>query len=127
MSTKIGFYVEQLPYCCGFDEVGGMCYTNDDEYYSADEEELVEDVIPRALSCSGGRPIIFNFVRRRTKEKSWDASSDWYKDVPLKKRYEVAPLRQIVKHYPGVKHIGTWINPGTGNQIDSYVILKEAK
>jgi len=125
----IDFEMEQLPFCCGFYEVGNMSVADEEdrnprwgEIYTKE----LEKVIPDALENANGRPVVFNFVREREKERKWDEDpNNHVATVPLNKRYNCAELHQVVKKYPGRKHIGTWINPGTGNQIDSYVIFPE--
>jgi|SRR5712664_94023 len=123
---RIKFSVDQLPFCCGFYEVGSFQVENErlDDGWDRPFTTDLEEVIPQALAEAKGRPVIFNFVRERAEERDWDDDNDWWieRNIPLERRYECCELRQVVKKYPGVKHIHTWINPGTGNQIDSYVI-----
>lgn len=120
---KVFFEIDRLPFCCGFMEAGAFSTEDqDDRYYDGECEDL-DKVIPTCLKLAKGRPIVFNFVKLRTREMGWaDSIESYIKEVPLKSRYECSPLRQKVRKHPGVRHLHTWINSNSGNQVDSYLI-----
>lgn len=94
-------------YCCGFLEAGNFADEWGHDHKASTPEALVEAL----LKSANGRPLMFNFVKRRN-----------YKDE-LVDKYEANELREYVRKFKGVKHIREFRNPGTNNMIDSYVIF----
>jgi hypothetical protein len=96
-----------LPYCCGFKEAGDFTSDPDDcEFVSNTVERLVADL----LKAAKGRPVIFNFVK----------NVDW--NGKFASHYEASELRTYVRNHPKAKHLARFINPGSKNRIDSYMI-----
>jgi hypothetical protein len=62
------------------------------------------------LREANGRPVIFNFVK----------NVDW--NGKFASHYEASELRTYVRNHPKAKHLARFINPGSKNRIDSYMI-----
>lgn len=97
--------LNSMQHCCGILEAGE--FDGDYKEFAGDTpEELIEVILREAE----GRPIIFNFVKKKN-----------YKGV-FNKEYEEAFLREAVRKHPKVMHLAKFINPGSNNRIDSYMI-----
>lgn len=105
-------------YCCGVFTAGQFRYDDADP-----EEEDVDGyhkTIPAAAKAAilemieeaGQRPIMMWFVRR----------CDYSKRIHEDAQYECDGLRRQVARTKGVVKLGTFINPGTKNQIDGYML-----
>lgn len=95
-------------FCCGVVEIG--CFAEDPspwecEYFEDTFAELLEEV-----SGDKASGIVFHIWFVRPKDYNGDLMPD----------YNWQELRQIVQDIPDVLHLGTTINPNTGNEIDGY-------
>lgn len=108
-------------FCCGATEWGNFGEMTAEEYehsyYDDDDDgdcfesasnftELWAKIL--ASKSSQGFMNHIHFVKRK------DYTGK------LHKEYEWPALRKLVKNHPGVHHMGTFINPNTGNRVDSY-------
>lgn len=121
MSFKYSADVNQLPNCCGFLEAGNFQKSVSPFIYNEIIESTPKQALNKVLSMwdSRGRPVMFNFVRFRKVEDD--------EDSPLNEKYEAEWLRKLVVKHKDAVHIATYINPNTGNEIDSWVILNNLK
>ena len=102
--------LNQVPYCCGMIEVGNFGDASDHDDGDMLDEDSWEELLQEILATSKGRPVLFNFV----KFKDWQGS--------FNKTYDASELRELVQKHPNVMHIWKGINPGSQNRIDSYII-----
>ena len=104
--------IRQVPYCCGVYEAGNFDrdWVNDDDDDVEINGDTVEELLQKILIYSNGRPVIFNFVKRR----------DWV--GTLLPYYDANDLRQLVQKHSKVVHLAKFINPSSQNRIDSYMI-----
>jgi hypothetical protein len=102
-----------LPYCCGVVEAGDFEQEEDWEFrqFCAD---TAEELVRKLLDDADGIPVIFNFV----KEKNYDDK--------FSQQYNAHELRAYVAAHPKAIHLIKFINPNSGNRVDSYMI-KEYK
>ncbi len=99
-------------YCCGVQELGDFETHNDvspyeREYYEftgSTFKELLDDILAQNKGC------VFHI---------WFAKSKTF-DGTFKRQYEWQGLRKLVQKIPYVVHMGTTINPNSGNKIDGY-------
>lgn len=101
--------LETLPFCCGFKEAGEFG-GDEDHWGNILEEDTPEKLLDIILEESGGRPVIFNFVKCR------DYNQQYYKE------YQYQELRKIVMAHKNVVDLGKSINPSTKNRIHSLII-----
>lgn len=122
MKYKFTYDVNTLPNCCGVFEVGDFelhtvyedtikRYKNSYEGYVDDEKTAYQNAFVRLLAGDGDRPIQFWFVRYK------DEDTEEFDD-----EYHHDTFRRMVQDHKGVIHLGTYINPNTGNEIDGYLI-----
>lgn len=99
--------IDQLPYCCGMREVGEFNVTDDGEI-SHDTMYISEldKVIDCMLQDAGGRPVVFNFVKYKNRTA-----------------YAAHELQELVLKHPQCKDLGTHVNPGSGNTINTLIIM----
>jgi hypothetical protein len=101
----ISWDYDTLPFCCGIREVG-----NFGRDYSDNHEDTPEEAVNEMMSQANGRPILFNFVKERNYNKHLNDS------------YNARELRTYVMAHPKAKHVVKFINPGSGNRIDCWMI-----
>lgn len=102
--------VSSVPYCCGVYEAGNFgdaAHYDDGEYF---HEDTVEELLEKVLRFCDGQPVLFNFVKR----KDWQGT--------FNKMYDASDLRDLVKNHPNVVHIWKGINSNSNNRIDCYII-----
>jgi len=117
--------LDQAPFCCGFKEAGDL-YAGDDitdmpnyyEYYSGNiiQSDTAEGLVSELIGPdqANGRPVLFNFVQYK----------DYKGDFP--NEYQANELREYIASRTDVLHIGTYLNPSSGNRVDSYVLKPTA-
>lgn len=106
---------EQLPFCCGVRELGAFSALHDFSNLSnhtgtgGTPEEAAQALI-KEVSNSYEEGYVFQtwFVRRVSNEE-----------------YDHNAIREVVQKIPGVLHLGTHINPNTGNTIDGYIWMNK--
>lgn len=107
---SVDWDLDELPNCCGvleagsFDEFEGEPYPNGiGRYPSLDEawEEALEQIRIEADK----KPIIFNFAQNQF-------THEWCENS----------LRKLVILQPDCLFVHKWINPGTGNTIEQYLL-----
>lgn len=99
--------IDQLPYCCGMREVGDFTVTDyEDIHHEAMYISELNRAVEAILQDAEGRPVIFNFVKRQ-RHSLYDA-------------YEFQA--EVLKH-PQCKDLGTHVNPGSGNTINTLIIM----
>lgn len=130
---KISVDVTDDAYCCGVYTGGEFDLIvedlNDDwnsrwpgenhtaeEGWSTTKSGAAKLAIAEMITDAGERPIMLWFKRQR----------DYTGKVPLDQKYDCDELRQVVKHKKGVVKLGTFINPGTKNHIDGYMLTAHA-
>ena len=103
--------MNQVPFCCGMYEAGRFDGADVyGEYAFELDADSTEELFTNILEHAAGRPVLFNFVKCLN-----------YKGV-YNKQYQAHDLRKLVKKHPNVISIGEWINPGSKNMIDAYII-----
>ena len=108
--------MDQATFCCGMREIGEMQIISqkdedsDDLWMYQSCSEPLDKALDVILKDAGGRPVMFNFVCHRNFTGKFD------------RLYQASQFRSIVKKFKGVKYMGTWVNPGTLNKIDCYII-----
>lgn len=122
------FGIEDIPFCCGVREVGGFTLEEVDEdevkYYPEDYPAkdgwrstptlAAQSCIAQMIKDSEGRPIQFWFKR----SKIYNGE--------LNDHFDADALRQVVMKKRGVVKLGTFINPGTKNHVDGYLLTAHA-
>jgi hypothetical protein len=101
--------LNSLPNCCGIYEAGSFEREYSDEYREY-EEDTPEELVHELLDSAGGRPLVFNFVRHRRFDGTYN------------EEFQVPELRDFVMKHPNASNIHTWINPSGGNEIDCWII-----
>jgi hypothetical protein len=120
---RVGCCDESLAFCCGIREIGEMKWNryewtkedleNEDEQdWGLTKADAIKKHIARVLTESNGRPIVYWFVRRR----------QYNGKILPDTRYDMHELRSVIMRKKGVVKLGTFINPGTKNQIDGYML-----
>jgi hypothetical protein len=107
--SKFMANVSTLPYCCGVVEAGDFVLDYDDDYREYNED-TAEALVAKIFGWAEGVPVIFNFV----KCKNWKGEFDAL--------YQAHELRTYVRSHPNVVHLSKFINPNSGNRVDSYMI-----
>lgn len=108
-----GCNVHRLPNCCGVVEAGNFTSAGRDRDYLADNPT---QLLQHVLDSYKGYPIIFNFKQEIEIEDgniTWEAG-----------QYDHEELRQIVMKHPCAKNLCTFINPNSGNRVDSWMIFE---
>lgn len=106
--------VDNERFCCGVYEIGGFC----DESGASDEIEhdTPEELLAYAAEqAPKGAMLTIWFYKPKTFDGSFE------------KEYHWAEVRKIVKAIPNVVHIGTTVNPNSGNRIDGYAWINSKK
>lgn len=116
----VGCDLAKLPFCCGFYTVGDFREGEESVKYVDYNAESPEELTKKLMNICEGRPIIFNFLR----EAQWDEFDDLTGD--FNEFYECEVLMKYIETHEKSIDIGTWINPGTGNEIHGF-ILKDYK
>lgn len=96
-------------FCCGHWEIGEFTEDKDYHYDSLGGETPEEFLASIKNEVPNGQVLSIWFV----KFKRFDDS--------LEKNWIFPEYRDAVRKIPGVKRLGTHINPNTGNQIDGYL------
>lgn len=125
---KISVDVTDDTYCCGVytggefnlivEDINDYSYRHSRYAYTAEEgwstakSGAAKLAIAEMIENAGARPIMLWFKRQR----------DYTGGVPLTQKYDCDELRQVVKHKKGVVKLGTFVNPGTKNHIDGYML-----
>lgn len=110
-----------LPYCCGVYEAGDFGVDEYADVVSKTPKGLVGELVEAAE----GRPIIFNFVRQRI-GNGWEFSGDPL-TLPLAEEYEYEVLRKYVSKHEDALHVAEFINPNSGNMVDSWILLSNLR
>lgn len=97
-----------VPYCCGFAEAGNF---RESEYGREPKQ-----AIDFELDVRPGCPLLFNFYR----PIEWNGDNEITGEA---ENYEAEELRQEVIKHPDAKHLATFINPNSGNRVDSWMIF----
>lgn len=105
--------IGSLVYCCGVQEAGNFTEETEDEHdsgydwYDSLREAWIEALEEMRQSPRPERryPIIFNFVK--------------YSGA---KTFEANELRQLVLEQEDQLFVHSWINPGSGNLIEQYML-----
>ena len=88
-------------------EVGEFTVTDDGEIY---HDAMYISELDKAVECilqdAEGRPVVFNFVKRQ-----------------LYSLYDARELQELVLKHPQCKDLGTHVNPGSGNTINTLIIM----
>lgn len=107
--------VDRLPWCCGVLEAG--CFRSDVSRESTTvcrAGETPEKLLARILEKAEGYPVMFNFCR---KIEYYDG------EVSEDDEYQAADLREEVMKHPNAQNLATFVNPNSGNRVDSWVIF----
>src|SRR5574337_582524 len=107
--------VNRLPWCCGVWEAG--CFHSDIMRESSGQDrcgETPEKLLARILEKATGYPVMFNFYR----EIGYDDGG-----VSEEAEYHAADLREEVMKHPQAKNLATFVNPNSGNRVDSWMIF----
>lgn len=110
-----GFQV--ISFCCGFYTAGEFQSGHENNSRFSDHRaETVESLVTKLMNHAEGRSILFNFVRHEICDFDGEFTGEWDEE------YEAKDLRDYVRNHPNVMSIGEWVNPGTNNKIDGYII-----
>lgn len=112
----LGFEIDQVPFCCGVMEMGNF-----------DDRADVVDFMGNAVSARTHRGAARKALRLAFKDREKFAIQAWFKrpkrfDGSLEPKYEFDELRQVFKNHKRAIHLGCYINPNSGNEIDGYLI-----
>ena len=118
MANTVACAMSRLPWCCGVIEAGyfrplaGMAGVGPDRINNAKD---ASDLLRRILEKWKGYPVMFNFYR----EIEYDDC-----DEPMEEEeYQAADLREEVMKHPQAKNLATFVNPNSGNRVDSWMIF----
>ena len=106
----------RLPWCCGIIEAG--YFKNFDRATSHVNDisaKTTEELLTKILERWEGYPILFNFYREidyEDRDRSYESDD-----------YEASDLRELVMKHPNAKHLANFINPNSGNRVDSWMIF----
>lgn len=119
--VNIGYDVNPLPNCCGVLELGGLSIEKGKNYWGGvvceTHEAAAKTILQQALITNedyADHVVQVWFYRGR------DAFEEWERE------FFVPELRTLVQQLNGVIHMGTHINPNTGNEIDGYCWVNNA-
>lgn len=107
----LNFSMDRLPYCCGAYEIGNLNITQNADRYASNSVQIDDQLGTQLLSKSDGRAVFVNFVR------VYDDDSGSFDD-----EFECQEALDQFLKYKGCIDLGTWINPGSGNEIHGLVI-----
>lgn len=109
-----GAYINSLPFCCGVLEAGSFRHGGNVGDIGAENAELL---LKKILDRHQGYPIIFNFKREIDHDDNGNI-------IHEEEDYTSGDLRQAVMKHPNAVNIATFINPNSGNRVDSWVIFE---
>ena len=108
--------VNRLPWCCGVLEAGYFRSDSTREITSACRVgETPEKLLTHILYKAAGYPVIFNFYREIEYHRDGEVCED--------DKYQAADLRKEVMKHPQAKNLATFVNPNSGNRVDSWMIF----
>jgi hypothetical protein len=135
---KFHFCIEEDSFCCGVFTTGSFELDETDEDYKdlnayhgwghatdpcnaktgwrSTPKLAAQSAIAEMIVASAGRPIMMWFKR----------PCDYTHKVDPKQKYEDDALRQAVKRKRGVVKLRTFVNPGTRNHVDGYLLTAHA-
>lgn len=133
---KFHFCIEEDSFCCGVFTTGSFdldeidpdetasrsIWGYDPETYTATEgwrstpKLAAQSAIAEMIVACAGRPIMMWFKRPAKFDRSVDPDQ----------KYEDDALRQAVKRKRGVVKLGSFVNPGTHNHVDGYLLTAHA-
>lgn len=111
--------VNRLPWCCGVLEAGS--FRSDIMRESGGQDrcgETPEKLLARILENAEGCPVMFNFYREIEYYRDSDGVVE-HED----KEYQAADLREEVMKHPQAQNLVTFVNPNSGNRVDSWMIF----
>lgn len=133
---KFHFCIEEDSFCCGVFTTGSfdLDETHMDTNYSdrgwgynpepctakegwrSTPKLAAQSAIAEMIVASAGRPIMMWFKR----------PAKFNGTVDPDQKYDDDALRQAVKSKRGVVKLGTFVNPGTNNHVDGYLLTAHA-